>query len=84
MALKESAIRYKQKTNISRYQSTNLLKTWLLVLVCKKAQKEDKSEFATKSIGIIVMIIFISKYLELLMKTLLHSFFSLITWITKL
>ena len=44
--------------NISRYQTTNLQKTWFLFLVCKKGQKEDKNEFATKSVEIIVTIIF--------------------------
>ena len=29
-----------------------------LVLVCKKEQKEDKSKFVTKSVGMIVTIIF--------------------------
>ena len=38
--------------NISRYQTTNLLKTWFLFLVCRKGQREDKTEFLTKSIGI--------------------------------
>ena len=56
----ESATRYKQKKNrnISRYQTTNLLKTRFLFLVGKEGQKEDKSKFVTKSVGIIVMIIF--------------------------
>ena len=34
-----------------------MLKTWFLSLVCKEGQKDDKSEFVTKSIGIIVTII---------------------------
>ena len=60
MALKKRATRYKQKNgNISRYQIPNLLKNWLLVLVCKKGQKENNIEFVTKSVGIIIMIIFI-------------------------
>ena len=42
----------------SSYQTTNLLKTWFLFLVCKKRQKEDNSEFVTTSVGIIVTIIF--------------------------
>ena len=54
MALKYSAARYKQKTC---YQTTNLLKTGCLLLVCKKEQKEDKCKFVTKSVGIIVRII---------------------------
>ena len=57
MALRYSAARYKQK-NISRYQTINLLKTRFLFWVCKKGQKEDKSKFVTKSVGIIVTIIF--------------------------
>ena len=40
--------------NISPYQTTNLLKTWFSLLVCKKEQKEDKKEFITKSVEIIV------------------------------
>ena len=56
--------------NISRYQITNLLKTWFLFLVCKKGQKKDKSKFVTKSVGIIVTTIFI---LKLPIKPLLHS-----------
>ena len=57
MALKWSTTCYKQKTNIYCYQTTNL-KTRFLLLVCKKVQKEDKSKFVTKSVGIIVTIIF--------------------------
>ena len=44
--------------NIDRYQTTNLLKTLYLCLVCKKGQTEGKSEFGTKFVGIIVTIIF--------------------------
>ena len=33
-----------------------MLETWFLFLVCKKGQKEDKSEFETKSVKIIVTI----------------------------
>ena len=58
MALKQSATHYEQKRNISGNQTTNLLKTWFLFLVCKKRQKEDKSQFAAKSVGIIITIIF--------------------------
>ena len=47
-----------KKTNISRYQTANLLKPWFLILVCKKGNKENKSKFGTKSVGIIVTIIF--------------------------
>ena len=49
---------------ISLYQTTNLLKTWFLFLVCKKGQKEDKKEFVTTSVGIKVTIIFMQKYLS--------------------
>ena len=52
------------KKHISRYQTTNFLKTLFLFLICKKGQKEDKSEFVTKSEEIIVTIIFIQKYLS--------------------
>ena len=45
--------------NISRYQTPNLLKNWFLVLLCKKGQKENNIKFVTKSVGIIIMIIFI-------------------------
>ena len=44
--------------DISRYQTTNLLKTRFLFLICKKGEKEDKSKFVTKFVGIIVTIIF--------------------------
>ena len=44
--------------NISVYQTTNLLKTRFLFLVCKRRKKGDKSEFVTKSVEIIVTIIF--------------------------
>ena len=43
-----------QNKNISRYQTTNLLKTRFLFLVINKGQKEDKSKFVTKFVGIIV------------------------------
>ena len=48
--------------NISRNQTNNLLKTWFLFLVCKKKQKEDNGEFVTKSVGMLVTIIFMWKY----------------------
>ena len=52
-------IRYEQKNKImSRYQTTNLLKTWFLFLVCKKRQKDGKKEFVTTSVEIKVTIIF--------------------------
>ena len=44
--------------NISHYQTTNLLKTWSLLLVFKKGQKHNKTEFVTKSVEIIVTVIF--------------------------
>ena len=44
--------------NISRYQTTNFLKTRFFFLVCKKGEKEYKSKFLTKCVGIIVAIIF--------------------------
>ena len=52
---------YIQRTkdrNISRYQTTSLLKTRFLFLVCKKGEKEDKRKFVIKFVGIIVTIIF--------------------------
>ena len=48
----------KKNRNISRYQTTDLLKTWFFFLVCKEGQKEDKNEFITKSVGIVITIIF--------------------------
>ena len=45
---------YQQKTNISHYQTTNLLKTRFLFLVFKKGKKENKNRFVTKFVGIIV------------------------------
>ena len=50
--------------NISCHQTTNLLKTWFLFLVCKKRHKEDKTEFASRSVGTKVTIIFMQKYLS--------------------
>ena len=50
--------------NIPRYQTTNLLKTRFLFLVCKKGEKKDKSKFVTKFVGIIVIIILIIKCLS--------------------
>ena len=35
-----------------------MLKTWFLFLVSKEGQKEDKNEFVTKSVEIIVANIF--------------------------
>ena len=52
-----------KSTNISRYQTANLLKTRFLFLVCKKGQKENKTEFVTKCVGNILTIIFTHKYL---------------------
>ena len=49
--------------NISRYQNTNLLKIWSLLLVFTKGQARDKSEFVTTFAGIIVTIIFVWKSL---------------------
>ena len=37
----------KKNKNISRYHTTNLLKTCFLFLVCKKGQKQDKRELTT-------------------------------------
>ena len=54
----EAWLTIKKNRNISRYQASSLMKTWLLFLVCKKGQQERKSEFLTKSVGIIVKIIF--------------------------
>ena len=45
--------------HISRYQSTNLLRIWFLLLVSTEGQKRNKSKFATKFSKIIVTIIFI-------------------------
>ena len=59
MALKESKTRYKQKKrNISYYQTTNLLRTWILLFVFKKREKKDRNEFVTKSVEIIATLIF--------------------------
>ena len=53
MALKKRATRYRQKNrNISRYQTTNLVKTWLFLLASKAGQKRDKSEFENKFVEI--------------------------------
>ena len=48
MLLKQSATRYKKKSKtISRDQTSNLLKHWLLFLVSRKGQKRDESELVT-------------------------------------
>ena len=57
-------INKKQKYFSSR--ATNLLKTWFLFLIYKKGQKEDKNEFVTKSVGIIVTIILYFKNISLI------------------
>ena len=57
MALKQSSTYHKQKTNISHYQTINLLKNRFLFLICKNGQKEDKNKFVTKSVGIIIVTI---------------------------
>ena len=43
--------------NISRYQTTNIVKTWFPFLVFK-TEKRDKNEFTTKFLGILVTITF--------------------------
>ena len=48
-----------KKENISRYKTTNLLKSWFLILVSMTGQKKDKSEFVTKFVGVTVTIILI-------------------------
>ena len=50
--------------NISRYQTTNLLKTRFLFSVCKKGEKEDKSKFVTQFVEMLVTFIFMSKCLS--------------------
>ena len=56
---KKNATGYKQKSKtISRYQTTNLLKTFLF-LVSMKGQGKDESVLVTKFVGIIVTIMFI-------------------------
>ena len=55
MALKESATHHKEKSEILLVTRPP---TCFLILACEKGQKEDKSEFVTKSAGVIVTIIF--------------------------
>ena len=45
--------------NISCYQTTNLLQIWFLFLVSTNRQKEDKSDFVTTFLRVVVKIIFI-------------------------
>ena len=59
---------------MSRYHTINLLKTIFLFLDCKKGQKENKSKFVTKSVGIIVTIIFTKNVSQIASKT--YSVFS--------
>ena len=61
---------------MSRCQTTNLLKIRFFFLVCKKGKNEDKSEFVTKSVGIIVTIIFTCKNIsQIASKTFATHFF---------
>ena len=53
---------YKQKINIFRYQTTNLLKIWILFLAFTKGQNRDESQLVTKFVGIIVTIDLIKSY----------------------
>ena len=60
-----------------KHTTTNLLKTSFLLLVCKKGQKEDKSKFVTKSVGIIVTIISCKNISQIAGKTFAtHCFFT--------
>ena len=70
-------------TNISHYQTINLLKIWFLFLVSTKGQTRDKGEFITKFVVIVVTIIFVWKSLSNLQNIFLHGIFPLITWNTK-
>ena len=59
MALKYSANRYKQKAEIFLVtRQPTCSKPDSCFWFVKKGQKEDKSEFITKSVGIIVTVIF--------------------------
>ena len=71
---------------MSRYHTTNLLKTIFLFLDCKKGQNENKSKFVTKSVGIIVTIIFTKNVSQIASKTysVFYTVFFLMTLITKL
>ena len=61
-----------------------MLKTLFLFFVSTKGQKRNRSEFVNKFVGIYSYNYFNVKIsLNLLVKSLLHSFFSLITWNTK-
>ena len=42
-----------KERNSFRYQNYNLLEMWFLFLISTKEQTIDKSEFVTKSVGII-------------------------------
>ena len=42
-----------KKTNISHYQTIDLLKIWFLFLVSTKGQTRDKGEFVTKFVEIV-------------------------------
>ena len=56
-----------------------LTENLILIIVCKKEQKEDKNKFATNSVGIIVTILHVKTSVKLLVKPLQHSILSLIT-----
>ena len=57
--LKYSATCYKQKNrNISRYQTTNLMKIRFSFLVSAKGEKKDEREFVNKFVRTVVTIVF--------------------------
>ena len=47
-----------ENRNISRHQTTNLLKIWFLVLVSTKRKERNKSEYVTKFVGILITLVF--------------------------
>ena len=67
MALMYSATRYKQKYFSIR--DHHLAENLILVFVCKKGQREDKSKFVTKSVGKTVTIIFVQNVSQIAGKT---------------
>ena len=52
-----------------------LTENLILIIVCKKEQKEDKNKFATNSVGIIVTITSCKNFCEIARKTFATQYF---------
>ena len=68
-----------KNTNISRYQTTNLLKIWFLFFVSMIVQNRNKSDLWLR----LLRLFSCKNVVKFLVKSLLHSVFSQITENTK-